>query len=160
MRFICCIALLLLASCAGDYVQASFTPAPGVTQEEPDSSASQRSNAIKVLDAFPNEGYTVLGTVRITGNYRNGDEEYISRLKLEAARVGADAVVVQRHLTGMLRHTPFGPDGEVIGTAIKTKDHAAHMKATQMASKELETFNTQGPTLREILRMRSRYARW
>lgn len=160
MRVLSSLAFLLLAACAGDYVKSSYTPAPGVAQSEPDGNAAQHSNSIVVMDAFPREPHTVLGMIRITGNYRNCEEEYISRLKLEAAKAGADAVVVQHHLAGVLRHTPFGPDGEVIGSAIRTQNHAEHVKDTQVASKSLEQYNTEDPTLKEILRLRTRYARW
>lgn len=87
---------LLLASCTGDYVKTSFVATPGAEVKANEKAASE-STAVQVFEAPPAKPYKVVGQVRADGELSNRDEEFLVRLKLEAAKVGANGIIIQDH---------------------------------------------------------------
>lgn len=90
------LPLLCLTACTGDYVKTSFVAAPGA-EVKPNDKAASTSTSVQVFEAPPEKPYKVVGQVRADGEFSNRDEEFLVRLKLEAAKVGANGIIIQEH---------------------------------------------------------------
>ncbi|MDX1514708.1 MAG: hypothetical protein R3174_13300, partial [Gammaproteobacteria bacterium] len=87
VRILIPLLMLLLTGCL---TNAEFTPVPGA------DSNRRYEGEVEVLTAFPARGtYENLGIVIVRGVRRSDKEDLIERVKAEAARRGADAVVLQ-----------------------------------------------------------------
>ncbi len=85
-RLVVLILVLLLSSCAS----TEFSPYPGA----PDYPAY--SGELRLLDALPQEGsYDMVGIVIARGVDRTTKQDLIEALKEEAAKRGANAIVLQ-----------------------------------------------------------------
>lgn len=106
------ILLLLLGGCAG----AEFTPAPGA------GSYPTHEGEVRILSEFPAEGsYERLGILIASGVKLTSKEELIENLTAEAARRGADAIVLQGDVK-ILRGMGGGSIKKKLGAfALKTK---------------------------------------
>lgn len=101
-------------------------PVTEVTRLDPGRYPARPAAAVEVLEAFPSDRpYTSLARVEISdGGWEESRAEMVARVRTEAARVGADAVVVEptttRRLTGASVQG-FGRYNErvVYGTAIR-----------------------------------------
>lgn len=86
LRTIPLLLVILLAAC----VNAEFTPAPG----SPGFPAHR--GEVRLLDAFPEEGsYDSVGVVIAAGSRNRDKKDLIEDLKKEAAKRGANALILQ-----------------------------------------------------------------
>lgn len=106
------VALLaaLAAACAATRASVTpFTDAPG---------AGVAPEAVEVITREPDGEFQELGMIEVTGNIVAGYDALVARARLEAAKLGADVVLISREPLRGANITPAGGSAVATGTEV------------------------------------------